>query len=110
MGRERRLNQYRIGPLLGKGSAGTVELATDTETGVEYAMKEFSKSRLRKRKMGEVMRQNRERRRLSKGQLLQVGTDEEKADALALIRRYLLCPILYHADLCDRMLIMKPGC
>ncbi|ORY27668.1 kinase-like domain-containing protein [Naematelia encephala] len=43
---ERMVNQYRIGKRLGKGAYASVELAVDVGTGVEYAVKEFSKSRM----------------------------------------------------------------
>lgn len=79
----RRLNQYRLGPLLGAGSAGSVEKAVNTEDGQEYAVKEFSKSRLRKRKRSEALRVSRGRGR-PKG-VHEMGEDE-KVDALSLIR------------------------
>ncbi|KAI9220068.1 kinase-like domain-containing protein [Blastocladiella britannica] len=43
-----RINQYQFIKFLGKGAYGTVYQAIDTTTGVEYAIKEFSKSRVRK--------------------------------------------------------------
>ena len=79
----RRLNQYRLGPLLGAGSAGSVEKAINTEDGQEYAVKELSKSRLRKRKRSEALRVSRGRGR-PKG-VHEMGEDE-KVDALSLIR------------------------
>jgi len=84
----RRLNQYRLGPVLGSGSAGTVEKALDTDTGTEYAVKEFSKSRLRKRKRSEALRVSRGRARQPAG--LHEQGEDEKADALSLIRSSLL--------------------
>ncbi|WVO14779.1 hypothetical protein L204_102417 [Cryptococcus depauperatus] len=43
---ERVINQYKIGKSLGQGAYAKVELAIDVESGVEYAIKEFSKTRL----------------------------------------------------------------
>ncbi|SCV71270.1 BQ2448_2858 [Microbotryum intermedium] len=59
----RSVNQYVLskdkkGPL-GKGSYATVERATDRETGIEYAMKEFSKRRLRQIAASEQARRER---------------------------------------------------
>jgi [calcium/calmodulin-dependent protein kinase] kinase len=47
---ERRLNQYVLGELLGKGSFGTVYKAYDKDANRFVALKEFSKSKLRKQK------------------------------------------------------------
>ncbi|KDE04751.1 CAMKK protein kinase [Microbotryum lychnidis-dioicae p1A1 Lamole] len=59
----RSVNQYLLGKdkkgSLGKGSYATVERATDRETGVEYAMKEFSKRRLRQIAASEQARRER---------------------------------------------------
>ncbi|KAI0526441.1 kinase-like domain-containing protein [Xylaria bambusicola] len=49
------VNQYRIGEEIGRGSYGAVHLATD-QFGNEYAVKEFSKSRLRKRAQSHILR------------------------------------------------------
>ncbi|KAJ3374815.1 hypothetical protein GGF31_006713 [Allomyces arbusculus] len=43
-----RINQYRLVRRLGKGAFGTVHMAVDERTKIEYAIKEFSKARLRK--------------------------------------------------------------
>ncbi|KNE65869.1 CAMKK/CAMKK-META protein kinase [Allomyces macrogynus ATCC 38327] len=43
-----RINQYILSKFLGKGAYGTVYLAIDEQTKTEYAIKEFSKSRLRR--------------------------------------------------------------
>ncbi|ORZ29566.1 kinase-like domain-containing protein [Catenaria anguillulae PL171] len=43
-----KINQYSIVKYLGKGAYGTVYLARDDTTGLQYAVKEFSKSRMRK--------------------------------------------------------------
>ncbi|ORY82412.1 kinase-like domain-containing protein [Leucosporidium creatinivorum] len=57
----RSVNQYRLmgESHLGKGSYATVERATDRETGVEYAIKEFSKRRLRQIAATEATRRQR---------------------------------------------------
>ncbi|CAG8433279.1 4160_t:CDS:2 [Diversispora eburnea] len=46
---ERCLNNYILKDEIGHGAYGTVILAIDKETGTKYAIKEFSKSRLRKK-------------------------------------------------------------
>ena len=50
-----RINQYVIKQEIGRGSFGAVHLAID-QHGVEYAVKEFSKSRLRKRAQSNILR------------------------------------------------------
>ena len=50
-----RINQYVIKEELGRGSFGAVHLAVD-QHGVEYAVKEFSKARLRKRAQSNILR------------------------------------------------------
>ncbi|KAL1410134.1 hypothetical protein Q8F55_004137 [Vanrija albida] len=96
------VNQYKLGHTLGKGAFATVYSSLDVGTGEEYAVKEFSKSRLQNRMLHErQMKQQRERRRrparpgapnvppprpaLSRSTTI----DEEalKNDPLALIRR-----------------------
>ncbi|KAM5440245.1 putative non-specific serine/threonine protein kinase [Microsporum canis] len=52
---EHRINQYLIKQEIGRGSFGAVHLATD-QYGEEYAVKEFSKSRLRKRAQSHGLR------------------------------------------------------
>ena len=44
------INQYSIHGDLGEGSFGQVKLVIENETGQQYAMKQFIKSRLRKQK------------------------------------------------------------
>lgn len=51
-----RVNQYLIKESIGKGAYGIVSLAVDTTSGIEYAMKEFSKSRLRRKNRSNMMR------------------------------------------------------
>ncbi|KAK4048575.1 hypothetical protein OIO90_005745 [Microbotryomycetes sp. JL221] len=57
----RTVNQYRLSGAgsLGKGSYATVERATDQETGIDYAIKEFSKRRLRQIAATEAARRER---------------------------------------------------
>ncbi|KAI9677514.1 MAG: hypothetical protein M1817_006468 [Caeruleum heppii] len=52
---QHRINQYIIKQELGRGSFGAVHLAVD-QYGTEYAVKEFSKSRLRKRARSNILR------------------------------------------------------
>ncbi|QSS65946.1 calcium/calmodulin-dependent protein kinase [Histoplasma capsulatum] len=52
---EHRINQYLIKQEIGRGSFGAVHLAID-QYGHEYAVKEFSKSRLRKRAQSHILR------------------------------------------------------
>ncbi|KAL7419884.1 hypothetical protein Q5752_005800 [Cryptotrichosporon argae] len=62
---ERMVNQYKIGRSLGKGAYAKVELAVDVSTGKEYAIKEFSKSRLHHQSLAEkqqAMQRQRARR------------------------------------------------
>jgi [calcium/calmodulin-dependent protein kinase] kinase len=50
------LNQYILTDDIGRGSFGVVQKAKDVNTGTEYAVKEFSKMRLRKRAQSEMIR------------------------------------------------------
>ncbi|KAL2067991.1 hypothetical protein VTL71DRAFT_16089 [Oculimacula yallundae] len=52
---EHHINQYHIKDEIGRGSFGAVHLAVD-QYGTEYAVKEFSKSRLRKRAQSNILR------------------------------------------------------
>ncbi|KAK8081487.1 hypothetical protein PG996_000268 [Apiospora saccharicola] len=54
-GTKLRVNQYIIREEIGRGSYGAVHVATD-QFGVEFAIKEFSKSRLRKRAQSNILR------------------------------------------------------
>lgn len=49
------VNQYMLGDEIGRGSFGAVHRATD-QFGNQYAVKEFSKSRLRKRAQSHILR------------------------------------------------------
>ncbi|KAF2181835.1 kinase-like protein [Zopfia rhizophila CBS 207.26] len=59
---QHRINQYLIKQEIGRGSFGAVHLAVD-QYGQEYAVKEFSKSRLRKRAQSNMLRRPSARRR-----------------------------------------------
>ncbi|KAE8144200.1 kinase-like domain-containing protein, partial [Aspergillus avenaceus] len=63
---EHRINQYVIKQEIGRGSFGAVHLATD-QFGNEYAVKEFSKARLRKRAQSHLLRRPRGPKRPSDG-------------------------------------------
>ncbi|KAK6843758.1 hypothetical protein PG987_004618 [Apiospora arundinis] len=54
-GTKLRINQYIIREEIGRGSYGAVHVATD-QFGIEFAIKEFSKSRLRKRAQSNILR------------------------------------------------------
>ncbi|KAI0128802.1 CAMKK/META protein kinase [Xylariales sp. AK1849] len=54
-GTKLRINQYVIREEIGRGSYGAVHLATD-QFGNEYAIKEFSKTRLRKRAQSNILK------------------------------------------------------
>ncbi|KAF3406931.1 Calcium/calmodulin-dependent protein kinase kinase 1 [Talaromyces pinophilus] len=55
---QHRINQYIIKQEIGRGSFGAVHLAVD-QYGSEYAVKEFSKARLRKRQQSHMLRRPR---------------------------------------------------
>ncbi|KAH7087672.1 kinase-like domain-containing protein [Paraphoma chrysanthemicola] len=59
---QHRINQYLVKQEIGRGSFGAVHLAED-QYGNEYAVKEFSKSRLRKRAQSNLLRRPSARRR-----------------------------------------------
>ncbi|ORY86856.1 kinase-like domain-containing protein [Protomyces lactucae-debilis] len=56
---QRMLNQYVLQKEIGRGAYGTVLQAVDSTTGKEYAIKEFSKARLRKRNHSAILRRPR---------------------------------------------------
>nr|Q9Y898.1 RecName: Full=Calcium/calmodulin-dependent protein kinase kinase cmkC; AltName: Full=CaMK kinase C; Short=CaMKK C; AltName: Full=CaMKK alpha/beta homolog [Aspergillus nidulans]AAD38851.1 calcium/calmodulin dependent protein kinase C [Aspergillus nidulans] len=60
-----RINQYVIKQEIGRGSFGAVHVAVD-QYGNEYAVKEFSKARLRKRAKSQLLRQSRGPKRSSR--------------------------------------------
>ncbi|CAG9971821.1 unnamed protein product [Clonostachys byssicola] len=85
-----RINQYVIQDEIGRGSYGSVHVGTD-QFGTEYAIKEFSKVRLRKRAQSNILRQGPHRpfRRVPNSNLEAHGSSmrtAEQNDALYLIR------------------------
>ncbi|KAL4974331.1 kinase-like domain-containing protein [Aspergillus desertorum] len=87
---EHRINQYAIKQEIGRGSFGAVHVAVD-QYGNEYAVKEFSKARLRKRAKSQFLRQFRGPKRSADGlnSPLHRGSgigDEEMTNALYFIR------------------------
>jgi [calcium/calmodulin-dependent protein kinase] kinase len=94
------INQYKIGRPLGSGAYATVVLGIDVSDGKEYAIKEFSKSRLQKQalmeRQAQMARERRNRRPLRPGPKpaatepppsMLVDDDMLEKDPLALIRR-----------------------
>ncbi|RMZ76129.1 hypothetical protein DV738_g5132, partial [Chaetothyriales sp. CBS 135597] len=79
---EHRINQYIIKQEIGRGSFGAVHLAID-QYGTEFAVKEFSKARLRKRAQSHILRKPmRQRRRGSlQGLNSPLHRQESPADA-----------------------------
>ncbi|ORX36463.1 kinase-like domain-containing protein [Kockovaella imperatae] len=72
---QRMVNQYKIGRSLGKGGYAKVELAIDVGTGEQYAIKEFSKSRLHLQALQD------KHKRASRGRLTRVrGSPKPPAD------------------------------
>ncbi|ELQ44412.1 calcium/calmodulin-dependent protein kinase kinase 2 [Pyricularia oryzae] len=85
------VNQYTIKEEIGRGSYGAVHLATD-QYGNEYAVKEFSKARLRKRAQSNILKGPREPGQFPRmfqsaiGSRLNEYRTAEAKDALYLIR------------------------
>ncbi|KAL2848494.1 kinase-like domain-containing protein [Aspergillus pseudoustus] len=102
---EHRINQYVIRQEIGRGSFGAVHVAVD-QYGNEYAVKEFSKTRLRKRAKSHLLRRSRGPKRSADGlnsplhrQGADIG-DEEKMNALYLIREEIaIMKKLHHNNL-----------
>ncbi|TVY44800.1 Calcium/calmodulin-dependent protein kinase kinase [Lachnellula occidentalis] len=95
---EHRINQYIIKDEIGRGSFGAVHLAVD-QYGKEFAVKEFSKSRLRKRAQSNILRRPQGRRRpgqlaaglgfnapLHRHSASDIQTGEEQGNPLYLIK------------------------
>ncbi|KAL4967763.1 putative calcium/calmodulin dependent protein kinase [Aspergillus stella-maris] len=102
---EHRINQYVIKQEIGRGSFGAVHVAVD-QFGNEYAVKEFSKTRLRKRAKSHLLRRSRGPRRPADGlnsPLHRQGDgigDEEMKNALYLIREEIaIMKKLHHSNL-----------
>ncbi|KAL3457996.1 kinase-like domain-containing protein [Aspergillus heterothallicus] len=102
---EHRINQYVIRQEIGRGSFGAVHVAVD-QYGNEYAVKEFSKTRLRKRAKSHLLRRSRGPKRSADGlnsplhrQGADIG-DEERLNALYLIREEIaIMKKLHHNNL-----------
>ncbi|KAJ3123245.1 hypothetical protein HK098_002083 [Nowakowskiella sp. JEL0407] len=87
---ERRLNQYLFKGVIGAGAFGIVYGAVDEESDDKkmYAIKEFSKIKLRKTQMGRVFKSlKRPPRGASKLNGAAAANDKEKDDPLHLIRQ-----------------------
>ncbi|KAL2824004.1 kinase-like domain-containing protein [Aspergillus cavernicola] len=102
---EHRINQYVIKQEIGRGSFGAVHVAVD-QYGKEYAVKEFSKTRLRKRAKSHLLRRSRGPKRSADGlnsPLHRHGAgigDGEKENALYLIREEIaIMKKLHHNNL-----------
>ncbi|KAG2412695.1 hypothetical protein HFD88_010252 [Aspergillus terreus] len=98
---EHRINQYIIKQEIGRGSFGAVHLATD-QFGREYAVKEFSKARLRKRAQSHLLRRPRGPKRSSEGfnSPLHRCEDEQRGNALYLIKEEIaIMKKLHHSNL-----------
>ncbi|KAL4890436.1 calcium/calmodulin-dependent protein kinase [Aspergillus ambiguus] len=98
---EHRINQYIIKQEIGRGSFGAVHLAID-QYGNEYAVKEFSKARLRKRAQSHLLRRPRGPKRSSEGfnSPLHRCEDDQKGNALYLIKEEIaIMKKLHHNNL-----------
>ncbi|KAI9257159.1 kinase-like domain-containing protein [Phascolomyces articulosus] len=68
----RKINNYLLKREIGRGAFGTVHLGIDTNTGNEYAIKEFSKSRLRRKEQSAMLRRPGPRGR-GRGRIMGLG-------------------------------------
>lgn len=115
----RMLNQYILKEELGRGSYGTVLLAEDTTSGKEYAVKEFSKARLRKRNHSAILRRPRTGPFKSAGRAGQrpglvsrksvndIHKEETAGNALALVRSEIaIMKKLDHENLIDLLEVL----
>ena len=93
---EHRLNQYIIKQEIGRGAFGAVHLAVD-QYGHEYAVKEFSKARLRKRARSHILRSPLQQRKqgalggfnIPLHRVLSEGQDAENSSSIDLIKEEL---------------------
>ncbi|KAG1453007.1 hypothetical protein G6F46_009325 [Rhizopus delemar] len=74
----RKINNYLLKKEIGRGAFGTVHLGIDENTDVEYAIKEFSKSRLRKKEQMNLFRRSGPR-----GRMMGLGVGRPRAAAAA---------------------------
>ncbi|RCI02639.1 hypothetical protein CU098_008623 [Rhizopus stolonifer] len=70
----RKINNYLLKKEIGRGAFGTVHLGIDEITGNEYAIKEFSKSRLRKKEQMDLFRRSGPR-----GRMMGLGVNRARA-------------------------------
>ncbi|ODV90402.1 hypothetical protein CANCADRAFT_25343 [Tortispora caseinolytica NRRL Y-17796] len=92
------INQYWLQDEIGRGSCGTVHLAIDTTTGTKYAIKVYSKQRLRRNSLSSILRQIQIMNRLSHvnvARMIEV-LDDPMSDNLFCVMEY-----------CSRGVIMK---
>lgn len=78
----RKINNYLLKKEIGRGAFGTVHLGIDENTSTEYAIKEFSKSRLRKKEQMDLFRSGGPRGR-GRGRMMGLGVNRGAAAAAA---------------------------
>ncbi|CAO3612882.1 unnamed protein product [Mucor fragilis] len=71
----RKINNYLLKKEIGHGAFGTVHLGINTLTNEQYAIKEFSKSRLRRKEQMAMMRRGRGRRGRCRGGIASANGD-----------------------------------
>lgn len=76
----RKINNYLLKKEIGRGAFGTVHLGIDENTNTEYAIKEFSKSRLRKKEQMDLFRSGGPRGR-GRGRAMGLGVGRGPAAA-----------------------------
>ncbi|CEP07308.1 hypothetical protein [Parasitella parasitica] len=74
----RKINNYLLKKEIGRGAFGTVHLGIDENTNIEYAIKEFSKSRLRKKEQMDLFRRGGPRGR-GRGRMMGLGVNRGAA-------------------------------
>lgn len=78
----RKINNYLLKKEIGRGAFGTVHLGIDENTNTEYAIKEFSKSRLRKKEQMDLFRSGGPRGR-GRGRMMGLGVNRGAAASAA---------------------------
>ncbi|KAI8994657.1 kinase-like domain-containing protein [Pilobolus umbonatus] len=76
----RKINNYLLKKEIGRGAFGTVHLGIDENTNTEYAIKEFSKSRLRKKEQMEMFVRGGPRGR-ARGRMMGLGVNRQSGGA-----------------------------
>ncbi|KAI8071786.1 kinase-like domain-containing protein [Gongronella butleri] len=79
----RKINNYLLKKEIGRGAFGTVHLGIDTSTNEEYAIKEFSKSRLRRKERSEMLRRRGGAGPRGRGRGIGLGVGRETAAAMS---------------------------